>query len=729
MRRLLLVLALLPAFACSEEPPPASDPPPAPKTRRYTYRAIAGVSMGALGASLVGTHNADRFDAIVSLGGPFDAAYFLRYMDRYHLGGFCTREELEKLLADNPGNPDVLNDPAKLTCMKKVQGTVPFEHSQAMFHWRFTDNGGTFDRSMYLRAFRDLSLAFGNPLYHNPESPFAPGGSATETTPKSLDPEKLRSPPGDICSNPLRIQKLYNAEYNPDGRYDAITFCDGEESPIYYCIKTEKPVDFCANGPQIVPRGDEANFAAAHCPDGLVDVATSSRQRAIYNAEKGRYDPCREHSTLMPVAVAFDSNGNGRRDYGEPVANNGFERFDDFGADGCPSSLEDGKGGCVTDATQSPFAQGTKDPNGDDYDALDNPAGTENNWLREENEPFRDLGLDGVPSTGDYGEGNGSYDVSPSRQRYFTLDPKQVYSKLSAEQKDRLDFFLDGGIRDVFNFGVMARELHGAVRNHSPADSLYVRDFIELPGRAPRTDREFNGLEVKWKTLPRNLLLMYGKEQPPADELDAGDGDHVGTPYQAVQRFFLMSSWLSSRWTHPDIPTHDPGSTEARMMTKTYSSMALGAERDYGLYLPPGYDDPANKDARYPVLYMLHGYGMQAAGNGGFLTSSVVIFDVPMQDLEYPVRKMIVVFVSGRCCYRNRDTGARVCTEENPQGKSWDSSPEYERECSSGNFDVDGTGYEGSDGIPYEQSLLELMDHVDATTRTLPPADVPVAGE
>lgn len=728
MRRLLAVIVLLPALACSEQPSPPPETPE-PQTRRYTYRAIAGISMGAFGASLVGMHHPDRFDAIAALGGPFDAAYFLRYMDRYHLGGFCTREELEKLMADNPGDPDVLNDPARLTCMKKVEAEVPFEHTQAMFHWRFTDNGGTFDRSMYLNAFKDLSLALGNPLYYNPESPFAPGGTATDTSPTSLDPEVLRNPPPDICSNPLRIRNLYNAEYNPDGKYDAITFCDGEESPIYFCIKTLQPVDFCADGPQVVPRSQEEEFAAAHCPDGLVDRASATRQRAIYFAEKGRYDPCREHSTLMPTALAFDYNGNGRRDYGEPVVNNGFERFDDVGTDGCASPFEDGNGGCVTDPAQSPFAKGIADPNGDDYDALENPLGTERNWTREEGEPFRDHGLDGVPGTGDWGEGNGVYDLSPTRQRYFDLDPRRTWQRMAQAQRNRLDIYLEGGIRDVFNFGVMARELYGAVRAHSPLDGLFVRDFTELPGRNDWAGREFNGLEVDWRALPRNVLLMYGKEQPTAEELDGGDGDHVGTPAQTVHRFLTMASWLSSRWDIPDVPTRDAGNPEARMLTRTWYSEALGAERDYGLYLPPGYDDPGNADARYPVLYLLHGYGQRAAGTGGFLTSSAILFDPQMQATDFPMRKMIVVFVNGRCCFRNETTGERVCTEENADGQAWSSLPGYQRECASGTFYLDSTGYDGTDGRAYEQALLELMDHIDATTRTLPPAEVPLSTE
>ena len=37
-------------------------------------------------------------------------------------------------------------------------------------------------------------------------------------------------------------------------------------------------------------------------------------------------------SQAQGIILAVDFNGNGRRDYGEPVINNGHERFDDVGA-------------------------------------------------------------------------------------------------------------------------------------------------------------------------------------------------------------------------------------------------------------------------------------------------------------------------------------------------------------------------------------------------------------
>lgn len=58
----------------------------------------------------------------------------------------------------------------------------------------------------------------------------------------------------------------------------------------------------------------------------------------------------------------------------------------------------------------------------------------------------------------------------------------------------------------------------------------------------------------------------------------------------------------------PDAPVAPPGN--GTVTTATFSSRALGVDKQYVVYLPSGY---ADSDARYPVVYMLHGLG----GNEG----------------------------------------------------------------------------------------------------------------
>src|SRR4051812_21452534 len=63
----------------------------------------------------------------------------------------------------------------------------------------------------------------------------------------------------------------------------------------------------------------------------------------------------------------------------------------------------------------------------------------------------------------------------------------------------------------------------------------------------------------------------------------------------------------------PSRPWLDPQRTAPAPLTyHTYSAASInGQETDYLLYLPPGYDDPANAARRYPVIYWLHGYSVE----------------------------------------------------------------------------------------------------------------------
>jgi hypothetical protein len=191
--------------------------------------------------------------------------------------------------------------------------------------------------------------------------------------------------------------------------------------------------------------------------------------------------------------------------------------------------------------------------------------------------------------------------------------------------------------------------------------------------------------------------------------LRAGDGDHVGTIEQVYYRFLTFFRWLSVRWDAvlPAAAAHGTGKANP----VRYRSEILGADRDFVVTTPPGYDDPANKDKRYPVLFLLHGYGQ---GPEDF--SGTNLF-VDMLANVGQVRELIVVYPDGRCCYRSPQ-GQRVCTERDASGIPW-SQRGYTRDCARGSFFVDQAG---PSGIRYGAALLEAFDEVDKRYRTLPPA-------
>ena len=68
-------------------------------------------------------------------------------------------------------------------------------------------------------------------------------------------------------------------------------------------------------------------------------------------------------------------------------------------------------------------------------------------------------------------------------------------------------------------------------------------------------------------------------------------------------RAFLARGRAPFSWVNP--PAADrriPGVTHA-----TFTSPSMGIPVGYNIYLPPGYDDAANRQVRYPVIYYLHG--------------------------------------------------------------------------------------------------------------------------
>ena len=108
---------------------------------------------------------------------------------------------------------------------------------------------------------------------------------------------------------------------------------------------------------------------------GAVQAGSGGPNQAFYYANAGVHDPCYPYTRPMGIVLAVDINGNGVRDYGEPIVANAHERFQDTGVDGCSDPMEDGKGGCVTDPSKSPYDANTNpDPNGDDYDFRHQPA-------------------------------------------------------------------------------------------------------------------------------------------------------------------------------------------------------------------------------------------------------------------------------------------------------------------------------------------------------------------
>jgi hypothetical protein len=508
--------------------------------------------------------------------------------------------------------------------------------------------GLTLRRQLYIKANRDLARALGNAGYYNPDSNYrAPGVPASYI---ALDN-------ATACAQPVVLKNFFDRRYNPDGKKDVISFCDGNDS-----------------------------------------------QTLGY----GKFDPATPENNPVQIALAVDVNGNGQRDSGEPVIVQGSEPFRDVGPDGLADADEPGY-----DPVTNP------DPNGDDYHYLWNPSGTENNWRYDLGEPYDDVGLDGVPmSTGgcqaaagqagcyDYGEGNGKFDYSPMEDNWRAHDPRTLAEALSADQLSRLDVYYDAGIRDFFNAQVSSNSLLAAIQQKG----IPVRGYDGFPilNQLPRSQEQGVDLaHLDWSAYGRGMYVRYGDPDLSEAVVEAtGDGRHVGTAVQAVHRAQALLFFLAQVWPGGDRRLPPPDNTPSqRNLMFTASN---GRVTPFTVIVPPGYDDPMNTSLRYPVVYFMHGYGMDPSSLGAI---TAVTRNAQLDDSRPEAERMqkfLLVFVDGAC----RPGG------EISSGQPLPTDGDL---CEEGTFYTDH--FEGA--AKGETILGELEAYIDQNYRTKAAADLP----
>lgn len=628
MTRILLPLILGLCVACG----PATEPGPSAveRTERdsfglltcseatadrtcITHRYLMGVSMGAHGAGQIGLSRPELFDGIGMLGIPMtDWVYMLRNVQRSYLGGFCDRETILAHL-------DGLNDPTSGAFCGPVAGTervVPsgemMEPAQDFNHWyRWIDNGrgGNFGRNKLRSSLQDISLAFGNALYYNPESPYYPPGVPLDYRGR---------PDAERCAQPVILQGLKHKEYNPDGTYDVIASCDTETN-------------------------------------------------------SGDFDPARPAEEAMEIMLSVDYNGNHVRDYAEPVLQMMHERFEDTG----------------------------RGPN-DQYDYEMNPTGQAGNWRWDSGEAFEDTGLDGVAGTGDYGEGNGTFDYGPNVMRYFDMNPRGLIERMSEGHLDRLNLWADAGIRDFLYSAEGTNWMWGSLQARVGKDK--ARDFTSFESLVPGArDYDFLAVDTSIPGIGQHAYVRYGSPNASERDIQRGDGHHVGTPEQVLHRFLTSIHFMQSRMYQPDHQAIDDiGEVVDLIQPKTFLAPSLGIERKYGIVFPPGYNLPENANKRYPVMYFLHGQGMES---DNLLASAILFFGYMAgssernrtERHESDWAKFILVFPDSTC---------------------------EPTECDEGNFNTNHQGLDGN-GPRYMDSILELMAFIEQTYRTAIPVEVP----
>ncbi|MGH7294659.1 MAG: hypothetical protein ACRELB_06995, partial [Polyangiaceae bacterium] len=380
-----------------------------------------------------------------------------------------------------------------------------------------------------------------------------------------------------------------------------------------------------------------------------------------------------------------------------------------------------------------------------------NPGGTENDHVWEQGEPFEDVGLDGVKNTPqqanggyDVGEGDGKFTLSTGAQKIYQYDPHSFLhgrttppgGPVDAAALRRLNIWADGGVRDMANFAAVANHLVGAVASVKDTDGSQVQptafynNFENLPGCDPTQPNQFLAVNVLWNDVPRAAHMRYGYVDATDSMIAEGDGQHVGTGSQAVYRlvtgfYFAASAWPDADRTVSDTLIQDPtdpdfnGETTTKNVQGTacelsgkcntyFTGPKTGRTGPIGVVLPPGYALEANRarDVRYPVLYMLHGYGQDPRD----LEATAAVTNNYMNDSQRSsatrLAKMIVVYVDGRC---------RIDPTTNAP------------ECIRGTFYVDSDRQVNGHAVgQLDDWFEEVMTYVDQNYRTMPATDVDV---
>jgi hypothetical protein len=705
------------------------------RTRHLTHRAVIGFSMGGGGAATFGLRHHDQFDAIGALGGPSDWTWLLWFIEQYETGGFCP--------ATNPNCAKVAPNMYPIN--------EPYAHTDDFEHWwsqNGSGTGGHFPRSEYVQIFTDLALMPGDPNGQNadptlsfmargpkPTDPFMTGsttglppGTSCQFTLSPIGPDNNADPTSALYKQEVAAQTLqqqietqcnqsrclpqnawiapsgyFDGTFNPDGSQQVISFCDGAQTPQ--------------------------------------DSDDPSNPKAAYGYEDTWQPPTTgPGGNAVPVdfALAVDLNKNGVRDQGEPIIRQGHEPYGDTGVDGLFDVSEPGY-----DPLTNP------DPNQDDYDPQLNPNGTEGDHAYQVGEPFQDVGLDGVPNTatrnpyGDIGEADGKYTMAAGLQAWYNVDPHGMLRQnnvaipggpLDDAALQRLNILSDGGVRDIFNFETVARHLEGSIASRKKADGTQLRStafyngFEFLPGE-PSDPNNFVAADIRWNDIAGMPSVRYGNIDATVNQILLGDGQHVGTASQLLDRlqtafFYVGNGWPDADRRQTQLSPSDPETTTKNELgvtceitgtcEKIFTGPVTKRTGPIAITLPPGYALQENANVTYPVLYVLHGYGQDPRDLEALALLTNNFMDDGLRSYATRLPKFIVVYVDGRC----RD----VPDPNNPTSAGFP-------ECVEGTFYLNSqrpSDGKNPGGVQLDSWFDEVVQYMDQNYRTMPPSDVDV---
>lgn len=222
-------------------------------------------------------------------------------------------------------------------------------------------------------------------------------------------------------------------------------------------------------------------------------------------------------------------------------------------------------------------------------------------------ETFQDVGLDGVPGTGDFGEGNGQFDYDPDRATWLAEDPLSRLAGRSASDIASQRIYMDVGTQDEFGF---ARHYDNFVA------------MLEAKGLVVRVEQGFPGNCVRVPHLTDQFMLFHYTGGhigiPGADTItdDLLHGNFCG-PVAIWQRLLTLIGYLNSNFPGGfygpgdlSLGNIDPTGEVIEMdLPSPALAPTAGAAppmQHVLVYRPPAF---AHSDKLLPVVYLLGGYG------------------------------------------------------------------------------------------------------------------------
>ncbi|HSP99127.1 MAG TPA: alpha/beta hydrolase-fold protein [Candidatus Dormibacteraeota bacterium] len=235
-------------------------------------------------------------------------------------------------------------------------------------------------------------------------------------------------------------------------------------------------------------------------------------------------------------------------------------------------------------------------------------------------ETYEDVGLDGVAGTGDFGEGNGTFDYDPDRDHWLAEDP---YTRLAARSADEIAtqrVYMDVGTEDEFGFARHYDNLVALLRDKG----LAVDEMEGFPANCADLTEPNAQFE-----LVRYMAGHIGVKEVDPDDLLHGNVCGEDTVWQRVISMiaFLNQSFpdgffgpggnftpgINIDFDHLDVDLPNLN-VRGEVIQRRISSPALAVEggqvpqRDVLVYRPPAFHRTGKT---FPLVYFLGGYGQE----------------------------------------------------------------------------------------------------------------------